>query len=266
MWRKADKYIAVLRMTLLQQFAYIYDFLIRTVFLVLILYIFSKLWLTTYEMSETSIIDGYTLQKLMWYLVVTESIYMALPVIVDRIEKEVKNGDIAYILNRPISYVGFQYGQYLGETILRLLINMAVGAVLMILLVGRIEISFTNIAGFFVLAIVAVSINYVTVMSVCLSAFWVEDIRGFYLIYSRLLMILGGMMVPLEIFPDWLESIARFLPFQSIISIPASFFVGNNQASIFELLLQQGIWLALFTTVMVGIYRLGVKRLHVNGG
>lgn len=266
MWKQADKYIAVLRMTLLQQLAYIYDFFIRTIFLILILFIFSKLWLATYEVNGSAIIEGYSLQKMMWYLVITESIYMALPVIVDRIEKEVKNGEIAYFLNRPISYVGFQYGQYLGEAILRMFINIAVGTVLMFVLVGRIEFGFTSFIGFVLLSVLAISLNFVTVMCVCLSSFWVEDIRGFFLIYQRLLMILGGMMVPLEIFPEWLEGLARILPFHTIINIPASYFVGTNQQGFLQLFIQQSIWLTLFTLVLIGVYKLGVRRLHVNGG
>jgi ABC-2 type transport system permease protein len=79
-------------------------------------------------------------------------------------------------------------------------------------------------------------------------------------------MIIGGMMVPLEIFPEWLQHIARILPFQSIIYLPASFFVGAHTEPLATMLIDQGLWLLFFTLILMGIYRLGVKRLNVNGG
>jgi len=264
MWKKGAKYGAVFRISLSQQFAYFYDFLIRTLFLILILFVFSRLWITAYTSGGTALIEGYTVEKMMWYLMVTESIYLAFPALVDRIEKDVKNGEIAYFLNRPISYIGFQYGQYLSEAVFRVAINLCAGSVLIYFLAGGIPIP--NLLGFIPLVFLALTLQYVTVMAVCLSSFWVEDIRGFHLVYSRLLMIIGGMMVPLEIFPEWLQHIARILPFQSIIYLPASFFVGAHTEPLATMLIEQGLWLVFFTLILLGIYRLGVKRLNVNGG
>jgi ABC-2 type transport system permease protein len=39
-------------------------------------------------------------------------------------------------------------------------------------------------------------------------------------------LTIGGVFLPLELFPDWLASIARGLPFASIAYAPARAFVG----------------------------------------
>jgi ABC-2 type transport system permease protein len=266
LFRKSFKHGAVFRISLLHQFAYIYDFILRTLFLIIILFIFSNLWGTTYNVQGNELIEGYTLTTLMWYLVITESLIMGMPALVDRIEREVKNGEIAYFLNRPISYLGYQYGIYMSEALVRVFINIVIGGILIYLMYGGISVSFGIITGFVALVVMALSLQFVTVMIVCLGSFWVEDIRGYHLIYSRLLMILGGMMIPLEIFPDWLEQITKMLPFQSIVYLPATFFVGTQEKSIYELIGVQGMWISVFVVLLAIVFQMGVKKLNVNGG
>ena len=50
-----------------------------------------------------------------------------------------------------------------------------------------------------------------------LSAFWLEDTSGLYLIYTRLTMILGGMLIPLDLFPGWLKNLVVYLPFPYLV-------------------------------------------------
>lgn len=46
-----------------------------------------------------------------------------------------------------------------------------------------------------------------------LAAFLVEETNSFELIYQKAVFILGGMLLPLDMFPEWLQRIARLLPF-----------------------------------------------------
>ena len=54
-----------------------------------------------------------------------------------------------------------------------------------------------------------------------LGAFWLEDTSGLLLIYSRVTMILGGMLIPLELFPESWQPVLRVLPFSSMVYGPA---------------------------------------------
>jgi hypothetical protein len=58
-----------------------------------------------------------------------------------------------------------------------------------------------------------------------LTAFWLEDTVGITLIYSRMTMILGGMLLPLELFPPVFKTALKMLPFGYIVSGPARLFV-----------------------------------------
>ncbi|MGH2543764.1 MAG: ABC transporter permease, partial [Ardenticatenaceae bacterium] len=99
-----------------------------------------------------------------------------------------------------------------------------------------------------------------------LGAFWMEDTSGLFLIYSRTTMILGGMLIPLELFPDAWQPILRWLPFASIVYGPARLFVRPDLAFLLDLLVRQGIFILLFALLIALIYRSAVRRIHANGG
>lgn len=263
---KIAKYYSVFRITLQNHLAYVMDFFMRTIFLIIILFVFTQLWETTYSVSGKQVLAGFSLEKLMWYLAATESIIMAMPRVVDKVEQEVKNGDVAYFLNRPLSYIGFHYCAFLAESLIRFFINMLVGGALITLLFGPLQVSWLTIIGFIILLLGAFTLNFVVTMGLSLASFWIEDVRGFDLVYSRLVMILGGMMVPLNLFPGWLESVAKALPFQKIIYTPAMQLVRPELAGGWGAFLGQWGWILVFSLLAWGIFRMGVKKLNVNGG
>jgi ABC-2 type transport system permease protein len=263
---KAAKYFAVLRITLSNQLAYVIDFIVRTLFLLLILYIFTQLWETTFLVTGQKLIEGYTLKMLMWYLVITESIVMAMPRVVDKVEQEVKNGDIAYFLYRPLSYIGYHYCGFISESIIRVSINLAIGGMLIFFLFEGISLHWSIFPIATALLISAFTLHFLITMGISLCSFWIEEVRGYELVYSRLVMILGGMMVPLDIFPNWLEKIARILPFQHIVYVPATHVVGTSFQAFWPALFVQWAWIVVFLVITTFIFYLGVKRLNVNGG
>lgn len=264
--RKGRKYVGLFRIHLKNHFAYVHDFLIRTLFLLVVLFIFTQLWGVTYEVTGRDRIAGFSLPMMMWYLTVTESMMMAYPPLVERVEQEVKSGQVAVTLIRPFSYVGAHFSAYLAEFILRLSINLVIGGALVFLLFGPPEVGPGQAGRFLLFLPVSLVIHFSFTMCIALLAFWFEEVQGFHLIYTRLLMTLGGMMLPLEIFPESVERLAHVLPFQAVIYLPAKMMVTEPGGLWWSLWLKQIGW-ALFSLALMGaIYRRGVRNLDLNGG
>jgi ABC-2 type transport system permease protein len=262
---KLLKYAAVSKVTVRNHMAYIADFLVRTMFLLLILYIFTQLWSTTYEGEGTALISGYSYQQIIWYLIFAESLVMAFPGLATKIEQEVKNGDIGYQLTRPISYLLYHYMAYLGEIAVRLPINLIVGGLLGVLLFGWPHFGWGWL-GFIVLGIGAITIQFMMNMILALCAFWLEETRGLEFVYHKLLFTVGGMMLPLEVLPDLLRRICEWLPFQTVLYFTARTAVRFDAVLMVKMLGIQAIWVILLTGAATLIYRKGVTKLHVNGG
>ena len=264
--RRWRKYAAAFRVSLRTQLAYAGEVWLRTLFLLLIMFIFSSLWHTTYTETGRATLGGFTLTQMLWYLAITESIILSRPRESFRIDEEVRTGGIAYALARPYNFVLYRYAQVLGERLLRMGINLAVALPLALVFTGGVGLRLAGLLPGLLVLLGAVTIDYLLVISVQLLAFWVEDTVAFQFIYDRLLMILGGMLLPISLFPGPLEAVARTLPFSAIVNGPAQTLVRFDAHDFLALLVRQGAALAGAALLAGLVFRLGVRRVHANGG
>ncbi|MBO0789615.1 MAG: ABC-2 family transporter protein, partial [Ktedonobacteraceae bacterium] len=195
-----------------------------------------------------------------------ETVAMSLPSLTRRIDQEVRSGQLAYLLGRPCSYVLYNFAHYLGERLVRLTMNAIVGAVLALLMAGPPHFTWQGVLAWPLVTLLALCIDFVFHFSIGLLAFWSEETQSFSLIFSRLTLVLGGVLAPLEIFPEPLRSIAQALPFSAILYGPARTLVHFEADRLPGLLLQQGLTLAVGCVILLAIYRIAVRRVNINGG
>lgn len=263
MW---SKYAAVFVVAAKNQWAYIGEALVRGVFLIVIMYVFAQLWTTTFDSTQHSAFAGYDAQTVVWYLAVTEAIIMGTPRLVNVISEEIKQGDIAYRLTKPVNYVLYYYAQYLGETVIRIALNLVIGGSVACSFFGLPHLSWSAVFWFVAAMLIAVTMQFVLQMNIALTLFWLEDGRGLDLIVSRLVMILGGMMIPLPLFPKWLATICAWLPFQVVAYLPASTLVHLHAGRAGGDMLRAVVWTVVLAGVCGLLYRKGVRKIHVQGG
>jgi ABC-2 type transport system permease protein len=262
---KRRKYEAVLRITLRHHLAYISDFLLRSAFLLFILYIFIQLWQTAFGGAGSSVVAGYTLKQIIWYLVFAEAITMACPQLCIKIEEEVKQGDIALRLIRPISYTGYHFIAYLGEAVLRFGVNLAAGSAIAWTFTGPPAFG-AGWAGLAALAAGSFTVAFLLNFTIALCAFWVEETRGLEFVLQKLQFTAGGMLFPLEMMPDWLQRVCGWLPFQAVLYFPAKMVVAFDARLLVQYMAIQWAWAAALFGITILIYRAGVTKLNVNGG
>jgi len=94
----------------------------------------------------------------------------------------------------------------------------------------------------------------------------VEDISAFQWIYQKLAFIFGGLLIPLDFYPTWLQVICRALPFSSITYAPARLFVTPSLAAFANVIGMQFVWIMALGTLLTLAYRRGIAQLTINGG
>lgn len=262
--RAASKYLFLSQTSFRSKMAYPLDVLVRTFFFAVVLLVFTQLW--TALLGGDSSVAGFGRAQLVWYLVVTEVIMLSNSRIDRRIEDDVKSGAVAYTLIRPLHFVWYQFSIYWGETMAMLVFNAVTGSLVALALVGPAPLAPAALPFLLVAVLLAFSLNFFTRMSLALLAFWVEDTSPFFWIYSKLLFTLGGMFIPLEVYPEWLRRISAALPFNYILYRPAKLLVDFRLEEVTSVLGGQIVW----TTVLMGlcllIYTRGVQKISVNGG
>ncbi len=262
-WRK---YTAVLCVSVANNLAYIYEVVFRSLFLIVLVFVFGQLWKTTYSARGVSLLGGFSMNAMIWYLAVAETIATSIPPLTRRIDEDVRSGRLAYLLSRPNSYVLYNFAQYLGERLVRFCINGVVAACMALLLAGPPHFTWMGVLAWPFVTFLALCIDFVAYFAIGLLAFWTEDTNSFNIIYSRLTLVLGGVLVPLEVFPQPLRGIAQALPFSAILYGPARTLVHFDLGSFGGLLLQQGVTLGVGCLILGAIYRVAIRRVNINGG
>jgi len=259
------KYWAIFQITLLNSLAYPGELIGRSLMIVPFMWIFYQLWTVTFNAAGTDVINGMTLSSTMWYLMMAETIELSRPALARTISDNVKDGSIAYLLSKPYSFLLYQFSTSMGETIFRALMNAILGSIMIWWLVG----SPPSLRSW-VFASVAIfgawTLNFCITCLIGLSAFLVEDVAPFMWIYQKFVFILGGFLVPLDFYPDWLQVIAKALPFAAMVYAPAKLFIEPTWELLAQVMLMQLVWIVVIGTTLAISYRRGVTYLTVNGG
>jgi ABC-2 type transport system permease protein len=260
-----QKYWAIFQITLVNSLAYPGELIGRSLMIIPFMWIFYQLWKVTYAASGSEVINGLTLSNVLWYLMLAETIELGRPPLARTISENVKDGSIAYLLNKPYDFLLYQLSTTMGETIFRALMNAIFGSAVVFWLIGAPEhpegfiIALPAILGAWIL-------HFCVTVIIGLSAFLVEDVSAFTWIYQKLAFLFGGMIVPLDFYPVWLQTLARALPFSSMTYGPARLFVTPTLELFVSVMARQIIWIIVLGILLTIAYRRGVAYLTVNGG
>jgi len=201
----------------------------------------------------------------MWYLMMAETIELSRPRLANTISDNVKDGSIAYILNKPYDFLLYQFSNSMGETVFRAIMNALLGGIVIWLLAGPPPAPFGW--AFAIPALLGTWImNFCISCLIGLSAFLVEEVSPFMWIYQKFVFILGGFLIPLDFYPGWLQTIAKSLPFAYMVYGPSKIFVAPTFELLLNILSLQLVWIIVLGSILVVAYRRGVAYLTVNGG
>lgn len=266
MINKAKKYLFIIILSIRSYGVYTTELILRSGFFVLILYIFINLWKYTYGSKDQSNIIGLSLNQVLWYLVVTESIVISRTRLERTIEDEIRSGNVCYSIIKPYSYILLHICNGFGERIIRFLINLFIGCFLMLILSIKITIHINSIIYILIAIVLAIIIDMSFSILFGLFAFWIENSSPLYFVFTRAQMILGGLLVPITVFPETLKKIAMVLPFRYIVYEPAMIFVNYSFESFLNVVKIQLIYVILVGVVLKVIYLTGRSKLNINGG
>lgn len=259
------KYFAIFKINLLNTLAYPAELFARSLIIFVFMWIFFQLWRVTFAASGSDVLNGLTLRDTMWYLLLAETVMMGIPRISRTISIQVKDGSIAYLLNKPYDFLLFQLSSSLGDSLPRMGMIFLLGGGLVWMMAGpppelvNWPVAMAAMTGAWIL-------NFCINALIGLSAFVVEEVAPFEWIYQKFVFVLGGMLVPLDFYPARLQKIANSLPFAYIMYGPARLFVEPDLSLFTRILLGQLIWLVVLSSLLVLAYSRGTRRLAINGG
>ena len=204
---------------------------------------------------------------IVWTVALTQALGIFTHYEVDRrIESEVQSGQIAYRLLQPIAYPLSHLGLALGYARTYLPVTLCSASFVTWLLVGGIAVKPGALLGGSILLAGGMALHFLIALAIGLLSLRVEDISGFRWVYQKCWIAFGGMIIPVQQFPDWLRGIAEALPFTHLFSSAAAAIVNANSVNILAALAVQWSWIVVLLAITTLLYRSGIRHLSVQGG
>ena len=260
------KYGAIAQINLQNSLAYAGELANRSLFMVVILYVFIQLWRATYGALGATTIAGLSFADTLWYLVMTETIELSRARFANQMSDEVKDGSLAYTISRPYNYLLYHWSYGLGDMLMRLVINFCAGTILVTALVGPMPLRLAHALPLLVSILLAMALNFCIQGLIGLCAFITEDVQSIQIIYQKFIFILGGMMIPLDFLPGWLRDAALVLPFNYLMYAPARLFVLFDWSRWLNVAAMQLVWIGVFGLALWALFRVGLRHVSINGG
>jgi len=261
---KLGKYLAIAKINLHQAIVYRSNVLGGLLFYALFIFVFFSLWRAIYHGGE---VQGYSLRQVVWYLCITELLVFGCRTpVFTQMNEDIKTGALAYQLIRPCHYVAYQFAGAVGRMVFNLVCFGILAVVLGMMMVGPLpDYALTTLPLGILSAVLGLVINFFLLMCLGLTAFRLEENGAFYLVYQKLVFMLG-MFIPLEFLPGWLQRIARWLPFPYVAWAPARLLVAFSWPLFWQILPLQVFWAAIAIELSLLLYRQGMRGLQANGG
>jgi ABC-2 type transport system permease protein len=260
------RYAAVLHTAARRQSIYRAEMAMRMIQMVLFMGVFIALWQAVYGVSGRATLEGFTLADMVWYLAMTETVVLSSSRVFIEISQAVKAGDVVYTLARPMSYPLYQVAYSLGGSLPRFAVNFVTAIVVVTLGMGQVAGSLPGLLAFLATAGLALLLDALIAVLIGLLAFWIEEVTPAFWIYQKLLFTVGGLFLPLDLFPEGLERVARWLPFQFVTHVPARSFVAFDPESVLQGVAGQLVYLGGLAVVVLLVWRQARRRVVIHGG
>lgn len=221
-------------------------------------------------LTKTASIAGWNYGELASYYIflIIASSFIVCHIEEDVSKRDIKDGNLVNYVMRPFSYFWMKFFLEIPWRILQGAYGCIL-AVTIFLFAPSLFVFVNTLDGvlFSILIVIfALFLSFLYKMILGLIAFWLIDTSGIYEFLEIFYALLGGLILPLALMPNWLAQIASYSPFAYITYFPVIAFQGKLQTSeLLHVLYMQGFWICFFGVLYQVLWNLGIKKFNTVG-
>ncbi len=181
-------------------------------------------------------------------------------------EWRIREGQLSGQLLRPLHPIHYDLAQFAGGKIPWVLFYLPIAAVLTLVFKPTFDIRWQEVVVFAVAIWGAYLIRTFNQSALGLMCFWTTRVGALFQLYIALELLLSGRLVPLTLFPEWVQTVAWFLPFRWTFYFPIQTLVGDlTNAELLGGLAMQVFWTVVGIGVFSLVWRHAIKRYTAVG-
>lgn len=222
-------------------------------------------WALTTAMFHSSgkpLIAGYTQHGLMLYYIfatLTSRIVQSGELDMATAQ-EIYDGSLSRYLLYPVPYTAVKYAQQWGSLAPQL-IQLAIFGIVAPFVVhqdGDTRISIASVAMYAAAIFMANLLHFIMMLPIQAVAFWADNVWSLAVATRFITSLLGGLMLPLEMFPAWARPVIEALPFTHLFSSPTRALLGRVAVGEWAMGLTIAAgWCIALTIIMRWVWRRG---------
>ncbi len=225
--------------------------------LTLIIYYF--LWKSIFTYTGAEIIRGFTFPDMVQYYLLSMIVGFFTWSEVDKwMEYDLIHGYMMRGMIKPLGIIPWYLSFEVGINIYNIITQMIPVFLIGIIFFGLTIAPLLNIIAFIASLALAFLIYFGMAYLLGLGAFWMKRIHGLRRVRRMIIAFLGGSFIPLAFFPNWLQQVSHFLPFEYVRSVPILVYL--QRVPILESLLAQIVWVILIFIIIHFVAKKAVKR------
>jgi len=182
--------------------------------------------------------------------------------------ERIRQGEIAIDFFRPINLLLCYLAEDIGQSI-----SSVFNKLLPLIVIMVVFIQIPTPAGFTagLLFILSTSMSFMILWIICaligLLCFWVIELGHIRAIMEGIIVLLSGKLIPLWLFPESVQNVLKFLPFQYIYQTPLSIYIGQLtlEQTVFSLIIQF-VWIVILAILLRLIWGNARKCVLIQGG
>ncbi|GEM49012.1 ABC transporter permease [Deinococcus cellulosilyticus] len=219
--------------------------------------------------QNTSSLSGMDEKAAVTYTVVTQALLGFLSIFgTFDLMRTIYRGEVATDLLKPISFFGLWMARDFGQSVAQLVLR---GSVILLVYGLFMDMDFPSSLMQWVCTIVSLLLGWTVWFTVRflvnLTAFWSPDARGIARLCYAVTMFLSGLLMPLRLYPEWVQEFAAWTPFPYVLNTPMEVYTGViSGMDLLPALALQVLWLVVLLLLTQVIWNQASRRLMVLGG
>ena len=260
-------YLATMRMAVQEQFQYRTANYFYMLGMIAEPIIYLVVWTTIAEQqggSVNGLSAGYfAAYFIVWTLVRNMNIVFGAPFW----EQRIREGDLNRDLLRPVLPLHYDIAYFAGWKVVVIVLWIPLAFALSILFDPTLSPNAVQIATFAIAIWGAYLIRTMFQESLGMLCFWTTRGAAIFDLWMAAELLLSGRLVPMPLMPEWVQEIARFLPFQWAFYFPIESLVGDmSNEELLRGLGAQLLWILIGLAIFRVAWRFAIRRYSAVGG
>lgn len=226
------------------------------------------IWTAVYGNAET--LNGMELSQMIRYFGASALIgYLTMDFADWNLSMLIRTGKFLTFALRPVNHRFFALSQKIGHRVLGLIVEF-IPCLLIFTLLFRVDMTPASLPWTLLSVALAFLMNFYVNYCLGLASFWFVQSNGIRAVFSLVSGVFSGTLIPLVFFPEWLQVIQFFLPFQYTAYIPVMVFLGKYSLGSVELSIPAVVMIQAIAVLVVFLasellYRASVRRFTAVG-